>query len=450
MQTLPSYREILKIALPMIIGSLSETISSVVDTAFMGQLGTIEMDGMGMANVFLLLIFMVGWSYGRGSQIIISQNLGAEKYGNIGKAFGNSLLFLLLVSILLAIYLHYGSESVLKFIITNPNIHSVSFVIIQIRALGLPFLMTSVVISSLYTGLGQTKILILSQGIAAVSNMILNYCLVFGHFGFPELGFEGSAWATVTSEILGLLVLILALYFDRIKMQAYKIVEGMHLNLEIVKDLNRLATPMFVLHLFSIGSWVYFFALVERMGEKDLAISMVLRQVFMAITIPSFCLANTANTLVGRAVGARKIDFIMPLIKKVIWINYIILISLALCVFLLRSPLIELFTKDQFVIQNITNPLLVLLSAYLFIPASNVLFVSISALGNTRTSLFVESIVIVSYMIYMYVVVNVLHGNLLAAWSSETFYWLMLLIVGSIYYYKWNWKDQIIYLDKNE
>jgi Na+-driven multidrug efflux pump len=186
------------------------------------------------------------------------------------------------------------------------------------------------------------------------------------------------------------------------------------------------------------------------MGEKDLAISMVLRQVFMAITIPSFCLANTANTLVGRAVGARKIDLIMPLIKKVIWINYIILISLALCVFLLRSPLIEIFTKDPFVIQNITSPLLVLLSAYLFIPASNVLFVSISALGNTRTSLFVESIVIVLYMVYMYVVVHVLHGNLLVAWSSETFYWLMLLIVGSIYYYKWNWKDQIIYLDKNE
>ncbi|MFY7861903.1 MAG: MATE family efflux transporter, partial [Chitinophagales bacterium] len=193
MQTLPSYREILKIALPMMIGSLSETISSVVDTAFMGQLGTIEMDAMGMTNVFLLLIFMVGWSYGRGSQIIISQNLGAENYGNIGKAFGNSLLFLLPVSILLAIYLYYGSESVLKFIITNPAIHSVSFVIIQIRALGLPFLMTSVVISSLYTGLGKTKILIFSQGLAAVSNMILNYCLVFGHFGFPELGFEGSA-----------------------------------------------------------------------------------------------------------------------------------------------------------------------------------------------------------------------------------------------------------------
>ena len=147
MQTLPSYREILKIALPMIIGSLSETISSVVDTAFMGQLGTIEMDGMGMANVFLLLIFMVGWSYGRGSQIIISQNLGAEKYGNIGKAFGNSFLFLIPISILLAIYLHYGSESVLKFIITNPNIHSISLIIIQIRALGLPFLMASIVIS---------------------------------------------------------------------------------------------------------------------------------------------------------------------------------------------------------------------------------------------------------------------------------------------------------------
>jgi Na+-driven multidrug efflux pump len=108
----------------------------------------------------------------------------------------------------------------------------------------------------------------------------------------------------------------------------------------------RLAAPMVVLHAFSLGSWVYFFSLIEKMGEKELAISMVLKQLFSAITIPGFCLASTANTIVGQLVGSRKIDLIMPSIWKVVKLNYAILMSLALLTFIFRYPIVSLFTAD--------------------------------------------------------------------------------------------------------
>jgi len=210
-----------------------------------------------------------------------------------------------------------------------------------------------------------------------------------------------------------------------------------------------LAIPMVVLHSFSLGSWVYFFSLIEKMGEKELAISMVLKQIFTAITIPGFCLANTANTIVGQLVGSRKIDLILPSVIKVVKLNYAILLSLALLTFIFRFPIVQLFTTDTLVINQITMPLIALLLAYLVIPFSNVLFNSISALGSTKVPLYIETINLVFYLLYMFIFVHVLKSNLFIVWLSEIEYWLFLLLFCGYYFYRMDWKKNILYLDKN-
>jgi Na+-driven multidrug efflux pump len=73
------------------LGGISETISAIVDTAFMGKLGTLAIDGMGMANIFLLVIIMIGWSFSRSIQILVSQNFGAENFANIGSIVQHSI-----------------------------------------------------------------------------------------------------------------------------------------------------------------------------------------------------------------------------------------------------------------------------------------------------------------------------------------------------------------------
>lgn len=449
MERIPSFREILKIAVPIMIGGISESISAVVDTAFMGKLGTLAIDGMGMTNVFLLMIFMIGWSFSRSVQILVAQNFGAKNYENIGEVITNAMYILIPISILLFFIIHFFNAPLLGVIIQNPEIKAIASEICQIRSWGLPILMVTMIFSSFFTGIGRTKILIYSQGFAAISNIILNYILVFGKFGMPTMGYHGSAWATVISEIISLCVVLFYIIPHKNIVTDYYLFYQKKIKLILIKELCRLAMPMLVLHAFSLGSWIFFFSLIEKMGEKELAISLVIKQIFIAITIPGFCLANTSNTLVGQLVGARKIDFIIPTIFKVAKVSYSILLPLAFLTFIFRTEVVSLFTTDVYVLNNITNPLLALLSAFVFIPFSNVLYNSISALGNTKVPLILETIVLLSYLLYLYIVMKIMEPTLIWAWLSEQQYWGCLLLLCLFYFWKFDWKSKIVYLDEN-
>jgi Na+-driven multidrug efflux pump len=109
---------------------------------------------------------------------------------------------------------------------------------------------------------------------------------------------------------------------------------------------------------------------------------------------------------------------------------------------------VALFTTDAQVIEQISMPLIALLLAYLVIPASNVLFNSISALGNTRIPLYIETINLFFYLLYMFIFIHVMKLSLFVAWLAEIEYWIFLLVFCCIYFYKMDWKKNIIYLDK--
>lgn len=450
MQSIPSYKEILRIALPLMLGGLSESISAIVDTAFMGHLGTFEMDAMGMANVFMLLIIMIGWSFSRSVQILVAQYYGAKSFQTIGRILSSSLKLILPISIGLTFLLVFCSYWLLNPLIHQVNIHEMSTEILQVRAFGLPFLMASLIISSYQTGIGQTRVMVLSQGVAAVSNIVMNYFLVFGIGNVHPMGYVGSALATVLSEVLGLGVLLIYVARDRDSISRYGLSLSNPLDNDLIRKMLKLASPMMLLHLLSIGSWVYFFSMLEHMGPQDLAISLVLKQIFTAITLPGFSLANTSNTLVGQLVGARRLEWVLPTIRRVVGINYAILICLAVLTFIFRSPIVHLFSQDPYVADHFTYPLIALLSAYLFIPASNVFFGSLSALGNTRIPLYVEFAALVCYVIYIYVLIEIIQCNLTWAWTSETLYWLVLLMCAAFYFYRTRWQDRVVYLDENK
>ena len=448
MERIPSYKEIFRIAIPIMVGGISESISAIADTAFMGRIGTLVMDGMGMANIFLLVIIMIGWSFSRSVQILVSQNFGAANYSNIGAIVQHAIVVLFPIGIVLMLLLYLFNGLFLSYIIENQSIHTIASEICSIRALGMPIVMLTLVFSGFFTGLGQTKVLFYSQGLAALTNIILNYMLVFGKLGAPAMGYKGSASATVISEVIALVVLLIYLCYQSGLIQKYELLIRKRLQFHLIREVMRLAMPMVVLHAFSLGSWVYFFSLIEKMGEKELAISMVLKQIFTAITIPGFCLASTANTIVGQLVGSRKIDLILPTVLKVTKLNYTILLSLALFTFIFRYPIVALFTTDTQVIEQISMPLIALLLAYLVIPSSNVLFNSISALGSTKIPLYIETTNLIFYFLYMFIFIHVMKLSLFIAWLAEIEYWFFLLLFCCFYFYKMDWKKNIIYLDK--
>lgn len=448
MQSKPTFKEILKIAIPLMLGGMSESISSIVDTAFMGHLGHIEMDSMGITNVFLLLLVMIGWACSRGVQVMVSQNFGANNKEMIGKIIDNGFYFTMPLAFLISFVLYFQSQFLLSFIIENSKILSISTSICKIRALGFPFLLGTMILSSFFIGIGQTRFILATQVMAALSNIILNYFLVFGEFGFPKMGVEGSAMATVISEILALILFIGAFIIHREYMKEYCLFQWKSINFNIIKEIRKLASPLVVQYFFSIGAWVLFFSLIEKMGERELAISIILKQIFTAIAIPGFCLATTSNTMVGHLVGKRDIDNIIPTVIKISHTSFIILSIMALLTIIFREQVFSLFTVDSTLILEAKGSFYMLMLAYLFIPYSNVAFNSIIALGNSTIPMIIEISVIVIYILYMYITLVWFHGGVMMAWTSEIFYWFLLVFFAVFFFKCMNWKKRINYFDE--
>lgn len=445
LNSIPSYKAIFAIALPLMLGGISESISAVVDTAFMGQLGQHEMDSVGFSSVILLLIFMIGWGSARAVQVMISQHFGAKNNSKIGDVLVQGVYFIIPISIVLALFLYFFSSIFLQWIISNATIFEMSIRVFKIRALGIPFLLLGMVLSSLFIGIGNTRIILISQFTAALSNIFFNYVLVFGKFGFLAMGYEGSASATVLSEIIGLLILVFYFILNSNLNRDFILFKLRPLDYSSIKEIVKLAYPIWIQHTVSLGSWVYFFALIERMGTEALAISIVLKQLFSIMAIPGFCLANTSNTLVGQLVGAHAIDFIPKTIHKIARLSSVLLISFSLMVYFFRDPIFQIFTKETLLIQDAYYPLLMLLASFTLLPYANVSFNSILGMGNSKTTLFIESITIAIYYLYMYVVIILFQGNLTLAWTSEIFYWFVLLIISWGYFYLFDWKKRIKY-----
>lgn len=115
------------------LGGISESISAVVDTAFMGQLGQHEMDSVGFSSVILLLIFMIGWGSARAVQVMISQHYGAKNNLKIGDVLIQGIYFIIPVSIFLAVLLYLFSSIFLQWIISNPTIFEMSVRVFKIN-----------------------------------------------------------------------------------------------------------------------------------------------------------------------------------------------------------------------------------------------------------------------------------------------------------------------------
>jgi putative MATE family efflux protein len=445
-----STKEILTIAVPLMIGGISESISAVVDTAFMGRIGSLEMDGTGFASIIMLLIMMIGWSNSRSIQVMVSQNFGAKNDHFIGKIVDNAFYYGIPIAFLLNIIIYNYGHHFIYLIISNEKIAVIGNNVFQIRACGIVLVYIMMIFNGFHIGIGQTRVILVSQLIGAISNILINYILVFGHLGIEPMGYRGSAWATVLSEVIGLLVYIVnILWIQRALIHQYFLFKFKKWHFDIIRNLYKLSIPLIFQHAASLGAWIYFFALIERMGKNELAVSIVLRHIFAILAIPGFCLANTSNTIVGRLVGERNIESIIPNIIKICLISFGILVTFASLIFIFHTPVISIFSKDLYVIHHSFMPLCMLLLSYVILPFSNVTFNSILGLGDSKVVMFIELIGIVFYVVYIYTVIVVLRGNLMLAWTSEIFYWVSMLFFSAGYFYFFNWKKRIVFFDKS-
>lgn len=438
-----SNKHITKISAPIFLSLLAQNLIQVVDTAFLGRVGEVELGASALAGIIYIVIYTFGFGFSMGSQILIGRRNGEKNYNQIGDIVVQGALFLFLPSLLLIPFLRYGSVQWLPAIFESAEVGRAVAEYLEWRVFGLVFAFINLMFRAFFIGIARTKILTLNAVIMGLVNVFFDYGLIFGNLGMPELGIGGAAIASVIAEFASTLFFLFYLK-KRVDLNKYGFTK-IRFQFDVIKKTLNISIFMMIQYLFSVSTWLLFFLFIENyMGERSLAVTNVVRSLYTVVTIPSHAIGSATSTLVSNTIGAGKQSEVLQLIKRLTLISLGVMVIMMLIIGVLPRLVVHIYTDDPLLINEIIAPLYVMLSSLPLYSIGTVLFSSISGTGNTRSALKIEIISLIFYVTYMWFIIVYLRSSVALAWTTEHVYWFLLTIIPFFYLRKGKWKEKKI------
>lgn len=438
-----TYKDIWKIAFPIILGSIAQNIINLTDTAFLGHSSEIDLAASAIAGVFYFAFFMIGYGVAIGAQIIMSRRFGEKNLQEIGKYFDHTVYFLFALALFLFLVIKFVAPALLQHVIASPLIYEKVVEFLNFRAYGLFFAFFNISLGAFYISTANTKIIIWSNFIMAVVNIFLAYGLIFGNFGFPKLGIAGAAIANTLAEASATLFFIIWT-IKKIPLKTYALLKFAKPDFTFLKKLLTISSPLMLEFIISFSAWLIFFLMVEKMGQRELAVSNIVRSVYLILMLPIWGFGSAASSLISNLLGQQKSYEVMPVIYKSILLCFLFLAIPFVLTLVMPELIISIYTTDVSLIQHSINPVYIV-SAVLFpISVAFILFHGVSGTGNTRTALLIETFVIVLYLAYVYFLTHVFKTTVTMVWTSEFIYATFLALFSYIYLKKGKWAEKQI------
>lgn len=433
------YKNIWKIAYPIILGSVAQNIIALTDTAFLGHLSEVALGAAAIATIFYFSVVMLGWGFGLGVQIIIARRYGEGNYKLVGKTFDHAMYFLLVLAVLLLIFMEFQAPPILKGIVKSDAIFKASTEYITVRAWGILFACINLLFRAFYIGIAKTKIISTSTIFMAAINIFFDYALIFGEFGFPEMGIKGAALASVIAEAC-VLVFFLAYTFRSTIANKFQLFKFCKIDTDLYSRLLKISFPMMIQNFLALSCWFVFFLLVEKMGERELAISNIIRSIYILIMVPVWAFASAANTLISQALGEGEPQKVLLVLLRTIKLSFLAVLILVGISISIPEMVISIYTDEPGLILETKPVLYVIFGAALLFPIGITLFQGVSGTGNTFHAMLIEIIVLVCYLGGVYILIEIFHFSIAGVWVSEYFY-AGFLAIGSWLYLKFvDWK----------
>ncbi len=434
-----SFSGLLKVTTPLIIAGIAMNLVGVIDLILVAGLGEAQVGGTGNGQLLYGLLFVVGMGFTSGMQIIVGRRNGSQDYKKIGPLFFQGLYFVLAFSLGLFVFIQWVVPDFLDALFDSKNVVKYASIYMTTRGWGILFTLINLLFIGFFVGITKTKILGYFTPFISALNIGLDLALINGYGPFPQLGVEGAALASVISEGAGsLLFIIYTLKF--VDLEKYGLGKFMAFNWERTKVIFEVSAPIMIQNIVSIGAWFTFFVFVENLGERALAISQMIRGIYIFIMVPVFSLADAANTFVSNLMGEKNFEKVMPIVRKTMVLGILVnAISFSL-INLFPEFVMGFFTQDITVYgEAITSLKLTTFSMFLF-TLGFIPFRVISGTGNTRTALLIETMSVIIYLSYTYYASVIAVLPLHLVWASEFVYFGFMTIL-SWSYLKWgNWK----------
>ena len=430
-------------AMPISLAMVVPQINFITNNVFLSQLGETELASAGITGVYYLIFAVIGNGLNNGLQALIARRAGQNLPKEIGRLFFHGVWIALVIAALGILVTYVFAPMIIRGSLHSSVIAEQVIDFLLIRVWGLPLLYLYVMRNALLVGTNQTRFLVWGTLAEAVTNIVLDYGLIYGKLGMPELGFNGAAYASIIAEATGLVVIYLIIHAKGIH-KSFAFFEDISWDKSVAKLILVQSSPLIAQYAISIITWEYFYFLIEHHGSTALAVSNVMRNIFGVCGIFSWAFASTASTMVSNIIGQGRKGEVIALIKKIALMSVSISVVFFLVLNIWPHAILGVFNSDPSFITYGTPVVRVVSIALVMMSFSTVLFNSIIGTGNSRINLGIEAVTIVFYVVYVFLVLEYWHLSISWGWASEWVYWTTIFTLAFLYLRSGRWKKKVI------
>lgn len=449
-----SYREILKIAVPLILCNSAATIQFFVDRVMLSHYSDTALAASFPAGMTALTLMAFFFGVSGYVNTFVAQYLGAGQKEKIGSSIWQGIYFSIITGTLLTAIMIPLAPRLFNLIghqAPLPQMETNYFRIVMIGAM--PSLVFCA-ISCFYSGLGLTMPLVYVNIITTIINIFANYLLIFGNWGFPEMGINGAAIGTVIGEIIGLIVLII-IVFSRSHSHTFGLWSGRAFNADIFKRLIKYGMPAGVQFMIDMLGFNLFILLIGRLGKTELAATNIAFNINLFAFMPMIGFAIATTTLVGQYLGRNDPATAALAVRRCFKMTMIYMTSIAVTYIAFPSLYINLYGSEKDIaqyeeIRKIASVLLRFVAVYSIFDTLNLIYNS--ALRGAGDTFFIMVVIgIMSLLLVViptYITTVIYRTNLYIPWAFFTAYIALLGITFYLRFRHGKWESMRV-IDMN-
>jgi Na+-driven multidrug efflux pump len=348
-----------------------------------------------------------------------------------------------LIAIILCLFIQFFIPGIIEGITRNKEIAAGETTFVQIRSYGLFFSAIAIAINAYFLAMGKTYVVLLSAVVIAFSNIGLDYALIFGNWGLPQMGLEGAAFASMIADGMGMLFLIIALIYSPSR-KRHELFTKLKYNFESFKTLIKVGAPILLQGLVALITWTAFFVWIEQKGIYELTLSQNIRALYFLAFIPIWGFAATTKTYVSQYIGNGSFKEIKIIQRRIQLLTAGFLIAIFHGAILYPETLVSMINPKAEFLEGSAEILRFISGSVLIYGLSNVYFQTINGSGNTRFTLYIESVAVVFYIGFAYLFIKVLNWDIYWVWSVEYIYFAIMAILSIGYLRFFNWQKKTI------
>lgn len=445
------YREVLRLCLPLVFSLSATTLMEFTDRVFLANHSIDAISAALPAGItsFLPMAFFGG--VGGYAGVFIAQYTGRGDHRKVGGVLWQGIHFTLASGLLLWLLGVFAARPLFTLAGHPPGIQELEEIYFSILCKGAILHVAMVTLSTFFTGRGITRPVMIITFLGVFIHIPLDYALIFGHWGLPELGIRGAAIAMVTSWAVNVICLA-ALIFTKSNNDRFGVFKDIRFDREIFARLMRFGVPGSVQFTMDILAFTLFILLVGRIGAAELAATNIVLSINALAFMPSMGVSQGIGVLVGQALGRTNPDLAS---------DYVASACQLLMLYILAIDLLFIFAPDlvlapflatsqgaathQAMLQ-LSRPLLQIVAAYLFFDALYMVFSgALRGAGDTRFMMLALAVVAPFCLIMpVYIGVEYLRISVHTAWLWVLCFVTVLFILSSWRFRQGAWKKMLV------